>query len=527
MKFLFGGPNNDLLIKLNFYKILLSNRKEYMKKTKIVLLIFISILFVRCSVQRQDQSKDKKSKEENAKLHPDLQRHEGVLVNKKVNGYNGIWYMNQPLDNEYKFKYSGGLATYTAKHNPIAIYRKEVNKTFFCYGGTDAENSTLHHMVSYYDHETGEIPKPTLVLDKNTIDAHDNPIISIDKDGYIYLFSTSHGTSRPSYVHRSRKPYDIKSFEVVEANKLDNGKKVPLDNFSYMQTWNVPDKGFVSFFTRYNYPADRTICFMTSPDGKNWSEWKRIAAIKKGHYQISAVGNNVVGSAFNFHPDTKEKNGLNWRTNLYYVESSDFGETWRAADGTSLSLPLTSIENAGLVYDYYDEDLNVYMKDITYDNENRPVILFITSKGFEAGPQNGPRTWRTARWNGTDWEINDITTSDNNYDMGSLYIDEKGSWRLIAPTEVGPQPYNPGGEIALWQSNDQGKSWEMVKQMTNDSPYNHTYARRPVNAHPDFYAIWADGHGRMSSESRLFISDRDGNVSMLPQTMKSKKVKLK
>ncbi|MEX2565165.1 MAG: BNR-4 repeat-containing protein, partial [Cyclobacteriaceae bacterium] len=459
-------------------------------------------------------------------LHPDLQKHEGVLHNKKLDGYRGIWYMNQPLDNEYKFKYSGGLATYCAKHNPFAIYREEVNKTFFCYGGTDSENSTLFHMVSYYDHTSGEIPQPTLVLDKQTTDAHDNPVLSIDKFGYLYLFSTSHGTSRPSYIHKSKEPYDIESFEVVNATKIEDGKKVPMDNFSYMQSWYVPEKGFVSFFTRYNYPADRTICFMTSPDGENWSEWMRIAAIKKGHYQISAIGDGVVGSAFNFHPDTEEKNGLNWRTNLYYVVSPDFGETWRSADGTSLDLPLTTIENSALVYDYYNEDLNVYMKDITYDHENRPVILYITSRGFEAGPQNDPRTWRTARWDGTQWEINDITTSDNNYDMGSLFIEENGTWRLIAPTERGPQPYNPGGEMALWISNDKGKSWKKEKQLTHDSPYNHTYARRPLNVHPDFYAFWADGHGRQSSESRLFISDKEGNVSMFPQKMEGKIMKL-
>ena len=35
-----------------------------------------------------------------------------------------------------------------------------------------------------------------------------------------------------------------------------------------------------------------------------------------------------------------------------------------------------------------------------------------------------------------------------------------------------------------------------------------------------------DGHGRQSSESRLYISDKEGNVSMLPQKMEAKKIKL-
>ena len=38
-------------------------------------------------------------------------------------------------------------------------------------------------------------------------------------------------------------------------------------------------------------------------------------------------------------------------------------------------------------------------------------------------------------------------------------------------------------------------------------------------AHPDFYVLWADGHGRQPSPSRLYFCDRDGNVFRLPTRM--------
>ena len=174
-----------------------------------------------------------------------------------------------------------------------------------------------------------------------------------------------------------------------------------------------------------------------------------------------------------------------------------------------------------MVHNYEKDGLNVYMKDILFDEVGRPVILYITSGGYEAGPENAPRTWTTARWNGTAWEIRPITVSDNNYDMGSLYIESDGTWRLIAPTERGPQAYNPGGEIALWISGDKGGHWKMVKQVTENSPRNHTYARRPVNAHPEFYAVWADGHGRQPSISNLYFCTKDGTVKVLPREMTS------
>jgi len=440
-------------------------------------------------------------------------------LNRKGDGYRGIWYMNQPSNDENGFKYSGGLGTYCAKHQPFAAYSQEARKTFFCYGGTTKTNhQQLHHMVSYYDHASGMVPKPTILLDKQTDDAHDNPVISLDSKGYVWLFSTSHGTARPSYIHRSTKPYDVEQFELVPATRLIDGDRIPFDNFSYMQVWSVPGRGFVAFLTHYNDPAIRTSFFISSPDGVRWSAMQRLAAIEQGHYQISAAHGGKVASAFNFHPADKQP-GLNWRTNLYYMESSDFGDTWNSAGGEALKCPLTDVENPALVRNYRNEGLNVYLKDIQLDDAGNPIILYLTSGGYEAGPGNAPRTWTTARWNGKAWEIRPAMQSDSNYDMGSLYMTGDGSWRIIAPTETGPQPFNPGGEVAMWITEDYGAIWSRVMPLTSGSEYNHTYVRRPVNAHPDFYALWADGHARKPSPSRIYFCDREGDVYILPERM--------
>lgn len=66
---------------------------------------------------------------------------------------------------------------------------------------------------------------------------------------------------------------------------------------------------------------------------------------------------------------------------------------------------------------------------------------------------------------------------------------------------------------------------EMI--LTSKSEKNHSYARKPINAHPDFYAFWADGHERESSESNFFVATRDGKVFRLPRKMDKDEVKLK
>ena len=79
--------------------------------------------------------------------------------------------------------------------------------------------------------------------------------------------------------------------------------------------------------------------------------------------------------------------------------------------------------------------------------------------------------------------------------------------------------YKSSEERGVYRSVDGGETWEKIKQLTRNSIYNHSYVRKPVNAHPDFYALWADGHGRKPSESNIYFCDKEGAVYMLPRIM--------
>src|SRR5687768_18604893 len=82
---------------------------------------------------------------------------------RRADGYRGVWYMNQPQKDEYRYKYSGGLGTYPQQHVPIAVYSPQANKTFFTFGGRDdATGKRLLNMVSFYDHATGTVPQPVV-----------------------------------------------------------------------------------------------------------------------------------------------------------------------------------------------------------------------------------------------------------------------------------------------------------------------------------------------------------------------------
>lgn len=425
---------------------------------------------------------------------------------RKEDGYRGIWYSNQPSNDEYVYKYSGGLGTYCGKHIPLAVYAHEVNKTFFVYGGTKGldDPKPLLEMVGCYDHNTRTVSRPTLIMEKGTSDAHHNPVLSIDDDGFLWVFCASHG-GKDGFIYKSRAPYSIDGFE-----------RVLQKEFSYPQPWHLDDSGFVFMFTKYT--GGRELYVSASSDGKTWSEDKKIAGFG-GHYEVSWKYGKKVGTAFNWHPPVV---GLNGRTNLYYMESSDQGKTWTNAAGEVLETPLSDPKNDAIVHDYQADGLLVYMKDLNFDKDGHPVILFNLSKGYESGPDNGMRTLTTARWTGKEWDIRPVVETDHNYDTGPLYIEDDGTWRVIAPTGPGPQAWCTGGEMAMYISRNQGKSWAKVGDLTVNSPRNHTYARRPVNAHPSFYAFWADGDALKPSESMLYFCNKAGNrVTVLPDKMTS------
>lgn len=429
-----------------------------------------------------------------------------------ADGFRGVWYMNQPQDDQYRYKYSGGLGTYPQQHIPIAVYSAKANKTFFTYGGsTGTIGMGLRNMVAFYDHATGEVSRPVQVFERASNDAHCNATIALDDAGHVYVFCNAHGTREQAYVFRSREPHSTDAFDVVRE-----------ENFSYSQVWPVAGKGLLWLHTRYEGSRRRLFVGGSDVTGREWSQPRQIFDIGQGSYQISWSDGSRVATATDYHP---KPGGLNARTNIYYLETRDFGTTWTNAQGEPLKLPLTEPKNPALVHDFQADGLLVYLKDLAFDAEGRPVILYVTAKSYKSGPAGGPRAWHTARWTGSEWVRREIAPADHNYDHGSLYVESDGTWRLIAPTEPGPQAHSTGGQLVVLVSRDQGGKWESAYTVPIQNGRNQTYVRRPFNAHREFYAFWADGNALEPSESDLFFATKAGEVFRLPRTLSGDRAK--
>ena len=437
---------------------------------------------------------------------------ENFPLNETVDGYRGIWFdLGQASD--YGSKYSGGLGTYTMKHIPMAIYSPVVGKTFFVYGGTPSDDRKyLLCMIGCYDHATGMLQKPRIVMDKGVLgvaDPHDDPTVQIDRDGYVWVFVAGRSNKRNGVRYRSRKPYDITSFQYVNE-----------DIMAYPQVMYHPDKGFFLFYTRYD--GTRQLVWRTSSDGVNWTDYKQLASIKEGteknsgHYQISNICGTKLCTAFNRHIN----GNVDTRTNIYYLQSTDWGQSWTTADGTPVKVPVTDRYSNCLVRDYQitDETHNCYIKDLNFDATGNPIILYVTSRNHTTGPEGGTRQWHVIHWTGSTWDESLLTTSTHCYDSGSLWV-EGNDWVVIAPTNPGPQYWGAGGEVVRWRSTDQGRTWTKEAELTSGSTNNQTYMRRPWYAADGFYCFWADGNPDKLTRSYLYFCTKDGTVYRMPYRM--------
>jgi hypothetical protein len=419
----------------------------------------------------------------------------------RADGYRGIWFTLGQFS-KHGDKYSGGLGTYTANHNPMAVYSGAAGKTFFTYGGTIRGQRHLLVMASYYDHETGQVPRPTIVHDKQGVDdPHDNGSLNLDAQGHVWIFISGRGRTRSGFKYRSKEPLSIAAFERISEEEM-----------TYPQPWFLPGRGWLHLFTKYT--NGRELYWETSPDGVTWRDDRKLAGFG-GHYQVSGQHDGRIASFFNYHPGSN----VDRRTNLYYVETADFGTTWTTVDQKPLALPLSAVDNPTLVVNYAAQHKLMYTCDLNFDAAGRPLVLHVTSSGAEPGPENNPRELCLTRWDGRAWQTRAITATDHNYDMGSLWVDGD-AWTTIAPTLPGPSPFGAGGEMCLWRSRDGGTAWILQRQVTRDSLLNHNYARRPLNARDPFFAFWADGDPAGFSESRLYFCDSQGeHVRQLPYNM--------
>lgn len=444
-----------------------------------------------------------------------------VITAEPLAGFHGLWSAGPSIRSVYFHLFSGPVATFGPQRVPMAHYVAAANKTFFLYAGMDplpdVHNRTpaLQICVSAFDHATQRLLRPRRLLTSPSDDPAMNATLNIDDKGHLWIFVPRRAREPGTDVYRSIAPHAIDHFERVS--------RFPAIT---PQPWYVKGRGFLVICHVENPDTgEQQLAFTRSKDGQTWDAPQGLAAFGNAHAFISGQHQNKVGVAFSFRPKAASDSDVGrytGQTSLYYAESKDFGATWEQADGSKLALPLTEADSPALVRDYRARGERIHLKDLGFSRRGWPVVFYLRGRGEEPGPQNNWRTFMTVRYTGGDWQFTGLILADNMFDSGAMYLEKGTLWRMISPTIIGrnlptqsPKPYFAGGEIMMWVSENQGRAWT-PSHLTQHSPQNHNFVKRPVNAHEDFYGYWSAGDSVRVSPCPLYYTDRSGQVFQMP-----------
>jgi hypothetical protein len=382
---------------------------------------------------------------------------------KKVNGFNGLQFatgkvpqldINSDGVMDDVAKYSGNLATYTAKHSPSAV--RQGSFTYFVYSGevpldgdeagdprigstsavgckyegtelfkdADGRAPALGVFVSRYNHVTGRVAKPTLVHMKCTNDTHDNAVINLDADGYVYLLVSGRAAHRGNFIFRSTEVHSTAGFvdmtppmdnyleqfnDIAEAAGIgrpfvgDGYRGINYPKMYWVDTPVGESSGYFRLiYTIYCGAGEPITCggnrqlytarMHVETDKVSIQGIQPLAAYN-GHYAVAHGKGQDIVVAFNFYLN----NNVDDRSNIYYMHSVDGGDTWLNARNEELTLPLVFPSHLDLVTarKFYDSDYagpieeRVYLKDVNFAGtglNKTPTILYVGSSSVNHFP---------------------------------------------------------------------------------------------------------------------------------------------
>ena len=164
-----------------------------------------------------------------------------MILNQTPTPVKGIWYALAQKFNGIP-KYSGGFATYTANHTPMAIERNgDVYYTF----AQDGPAGTMQVGVAVLRGSTAQTSVQILRTEMASRDPHQNVTLSIDDAGYVYVYQSARNNdpapSMQGLIWKSVTPYTLPT----ASHLLGAGH-----NRAYLQPWQIAGQQ-VQVFTQY------------------------------------------------------------------------------------------------------------------------------------------------------------------------------------------------------------------------------------------------------------------------------------
>lgn len=251
---------------------------------------------------------------------------------------------------------------------------------------------------------------------------HAHPGVFYLPDGTVCVMRGGWHTGTTMAVAQSATPYGTDFGSFVELPALASGKPV------YAKPAVLPDGTVFVFSHRETVtPVDMLMYRKTSAQGWDSGTWTTFVSGDGGgtryiYMQEPSVVDmgtfTRIGVTWTVYFANADGGGSQWRSTkaVGYAYSDDSGATWRRADGTAMTLPISGTDYSDTIL-YPFRDWCSAEATLTYDADGTPYIAIAPQLLNESTSPDTllSRGMSVLRWTGAAWGTVTITASDSPY----------------------------------------------------------------------------------------------------------------
>jgi len=357
--------------------------------------------------------------------------------------------------------------------DPRAIhYSGTYDKTYFGLVTTAGDVKIFSH-----NHSTGVLDS-YILKSAFQVNDHAAPSILIRNDGKLIVFYSAHNGSA-IYYRISTNVEDISAWGTEQSISPQTDHSYPTP----IQLSGESNKIYLFFRGGPSGYANRWYYVTSTDGGDNWSSatllFEQGTSGQHQYLKIESNGNDKIYFTHSGHP-------VNETTSIYFFYYYD-GSYYKADDTEiTASLPLDRAD-IDLVYDA-SGGYKAWIWDIAVSGSTYYIVFahFVSTTDHR---------YDYARWTGSAWDVNEITTagsyidgSSQAYYSGGICLDHENPETVYLSKEISSQ-----WEIQKWTTSDGGSTWGTPNNLTSNSAHQNV---RPVvirNHSSDLVALWMYG----------------------------------
>ncbi|MEQ1823864.1 MAG: BNR-4 repeat-containing protein [Fimbriimonadaceae bacterium] len=383
-------------------------------------------------------------------------------------------------------------------NQPSAVhYQGTKSKTYFGW-----INSLGETYLRSYDHDAQAFDGATKIRTWTGPDDHAAPALHVvqhgPRAGTLLVASAFH--SSPLTVQRGLAP---------EGTAMSIASTISSRPNTYPRFAETAD-GTIFLFTR-GHPnpnaSTRGLVHMykSIDGGVTWTGPKTIVTWNLNTFvyagPVRSFGTKI-GFAFGIYDSVAQ----NYRSEVYYIESTDGGATWKtplgAAATNSIGANIAPIRRCP-----WGGRTRVW--DLIYDSQGRPSIAHVEyPTEYSPIPNSSFCNGIVTQFKGGYWASRMVSPISMNYYPGGLVFDASNPFRIFATIPAGLT----GSDLVIYDSLNQGSSW--TRGQTVATGGFNVRPQAVANAAPDLRITWLDS--RSYTEYRSFDTSVMAHLGILP-----------